>query len=54
MSATQRPWRIFEPEFLEAYEAASRLTAEVLSSEPGAMLQHLDRDFASGKKRKKK
>lgn len=44
----------FPREFLTAYEAASRLAAVVLSREPGAALQHLDREFASGKKRKKK
>jgi predicted short-subunit dehydrogenase-like oxidoreductase (DUF2520 family) len=44
----------FEPEYLEAYETLSRLTAEVLAAEPGAMLKQLERIFGvaavSGKK----
>jgi predicted short-subunit dehydrogenase-like oxidoreductase (DUF2520 family) len=44
----------FEPEYLEAYETLSHLTAEVLAAEPGAMLKQLERIFGaaavSGKK----
>lgn len=37
----------FEPEYLEAYKALSRLTIEVLAAEPGAMRKQLDRIFGS-------
>lgn len=37
----------FEPEFLEAYKALSRLKAQVLAAQPAAMRKHLDRIFAA-------
>jgi predicted short-subunit dehydrogenase-like oxidoreductase (DUF2520 family) len=44
----------FPREFLDAYEAVSRLAGEVLSSEPGAMQRQLDCEFGAGPKRKMK
>jgi predicted short-subunit dehydrogenase-like oxidoreductase (DUF2520 family) len=44
----------FEPEYLEAYKTLSRLSAEVLSAEPGAMLKQLDRIFDAAAVLKKK
>jgi predicted short-subunit dehydrogenase-like oxidoreductase (DUF2520 family) len=44
----------FEPEYLEAYETLSRLTAEVLAAEPGAMLKQLDRIFGMAAVSRKK
>jgi len=44
----------FPPEFLDAYTAASRLAAIVLSNEPGATLRQFDRALGSGAKRRKK
>ncbi len=38
----------FEPEYLDAYKALSRLSAGVLAAQPGAMLKQLDRIFAAG------
>ena len=35
----------FKPEYLEAYKSLSRLTAEVLAGDPGAMLKQLDRIY---------
>lgn len=35
----------FQPEYLEAYEALSRLSASVLAAEPAALLKRLDRIF---------
>jgi len=35
----------FEPAYLEAYKTLSRLTAEVLAAQPGAMLKQLDRIY---------
>jgi predicted short-subunit dehydrogenase-like oxidoreductase (DUF2520 family) len=43
----------FPHEYLEAYEALSRLTGMLLSGDPGAMLRQLDREFGPGPKRKK-
>lgn len=37
----------FEPEYLDAYKALSRLTIEVLAAEPGALRKQLDRIFGS-------
>ncbi len=42
----------FEPEYLEAYVTLSRLTAEVLAAQPGAMRKHLDRIFGAPTKKK--
>src|SRR6202521_5534179 len=44
----------FEPEYLEAYKTLSRLSAEVLAAEPGAMLKQLDRIFDAAAVLKKK
>jgi predicted short-subunit dehydrogenase-like oxidoreductase (DUF2520 family) len=44
----------FPREYLDAYEAVSRLSGIVLSSEPGATLRQLDREFGPGPKRKGK
>jgi predicted short-subunit dehydrogenase-like oxidoreductase (DUF2520 family) len=44
----------FEPEYLEAYKALSRLTAEVLAAQPGAMLKQLERIFGVAAVSKKK
>jgi predicted short-subunit dehydrogenase-like oxidoreductase (DUF2520 family) len=44
----------FEPEYLEAYKTLSRLTAEVLAAQPGAMLKQLDRIFGEAPVSKKK
>jgi len=44
----------FEPEYLEAYETLSHLTAEVLVGEPGAMLKQLDRIFGAAAVSRKK
>jgi predicted short-subunit dehydrogenase-like oxidoreductase (DUF2520 family) len=41
--------RDFEPEYLEAYKALSRLAAGVLAKQPGAMMKQLDGIFAKGK-----
>jgi predicted short-subunit dehydrogenase-like oxidoreductase (DUF2520 family) len=43
----------FPREFLDAYEALSRLKAIVLSSKPAATLRQLDRAFGAGPKRRK-
>jgi predicted short-subunit dehydrogenase-like oxidoreductase (DUF2520 family) len=44
----------FEPEYLEAYKSLSRLTAEELAAQPGAMMKQLDRIFAAAAVPKKK
>ncbi|HXP82514.1 MAG TPA: Rossmann-like and DUF2520 domain-containing protein [Verrucomicrobiae bacterium] len=44
----------FEPEYLEAYKALSRLTAEVLATQPAAMVKQLDRIFGAVAASKKK
>jgi predicted short-subunit dehydrogenase-like oxidoreductase (DUF2520 family) len=44
----------FEPEYLEAYKALSRLTARVLAAQPGAMLKQLDRIYNTAAVSKKK
>ncbi len=44
----------FEPEYLEAYKTLSRLKAEVLAAQPGAMLKQLDRIFGAAAVSKKK
>jgi predicted short-subunit dehydrogenase-like oxidoreductase (DUF2520 family) len=44
----------FEPEYLEAYKTLSRLTAEELAAQPGAMMKQLDRIFAAAAASKKK
>jgi predicted short-subunit dehydrogenase-like oxidoreductase (DUF2520 family) len=44
----------FEPEYLEAYKALSRLTAEVLATQPAAMVKQLDRIFGAAAVSKKK
>jgi len=44
----------FEPEYLEAYKALSRLTAEVLATQPAAMVKQLDRIFGAVVASKKK
>src|SRR5580692_5824337 len=44
----------FEPEYLEAYKTLSRLTAEELAAQPGAMMKQLDRIFAAAAVSKKK
>ena len=44
----------FEPEYLEAYRALSRLKAVVLAAQPGAMLKQLDRIFGAAAVSKKK
>jgi predicted short-subunit dehydrogenase-like oxidoreductase (DUF2520 family) len=44
----------FEPEYLEAYKSLSRLTAEVLAAQPGAMLKQLERIFGAAAVSKKK
>jgi predicted short-subunit dehydrogenase-like oxidoreductase (DUF2520 family) len=44
----------FEPEYLEAYKTLSRLSAEVLAAEPGALLKQLDRIFDAAAVSKKK
>jgi len=44
----------FEPEYLEAYKTLSRLTADVLAAQPGAMLKQLDRIFGAAAVSKKK
>jgi predicted short-subunit dehydrogenase-like oxidoreductase (DUF2520 family) len=44
----------FEPEYLEAYKALSRLTAGVLFAKPGAMLKQLDQTFGAAATSKKK
>jgi predicted short-subunit dehydrogenase-like oxidoreductase (DUF2520 family) len=44
----------FEPEYLEAYKTLSRLTAEELAAQPGAMIKQLDRIFAAAAVSKKK
>ena len=44
----------FEPEYLEAYKALSHLTAEVLATQPAAMVKQLDRIFGAGEVSKKK
>jgi predicted short-subunit dehydrogenase-like oxidoreductase (DUF2520 family) len=44
----------FEPEYLEAYKTLSRLTAEVLATQPVAMVKQLDRIFGAAAVSKKK
>jgi predicted short-subunit dehydrogenase-like oxidoreductase (DUF2520 family) len=44
----------FEPGYLEAYRTLSRLTAEVLAAQPGAMVKQLDRIFGAAAVAKKK
>ena len=44
----------FPQEYLDAYEALSRLAAVLLSGEPGTTQRHLDGEFGPGPKRKKK
>jgi predicted short-subunit dehydrogenase-like oxidoreductase (DUF2520 family) len=44
----------FEPEYLEVYKTLSRLKAQVLAAQPGAMLKHLDRIFGAAAVSKKK
>jgi predicted short-subunit dehydrogenase-like oxidoreductase (DUF2520 family) len=44
----------FEPVYLEAYKTLSRLTAEVLAAQPGAMSKQLDRIFGAASISKKK
>jgi predicted short-subunit dehydrogenase-like oxidoreductase (DUF2520 family) len=44
----------FDPEYLEAYKTLSRLSADVLSAEPGAMLKQLERIFDAAAVSKKK
>jgi len=44
----------FEPEYLEAYKALSRLKAVVLAAQPGAMMKQLDRIFGAAAVSKKK
>lgn len=44
----------FEPEYLEAYKTLSRLTAELLAAQPGAMVKQLDRIFGAAAVLKKK
>ena len=44
----------FEPEYLEAYKALSRLKAVVLAAQPGAMMKQLDRIFGAAAVPKKK
>jgi len=44
----------FQPEYLAAYKTLSRLTAEVLAAQPGAMTKHLDRIFGAAAVTKKK
>jgi predicted short-subunit dehydrogenase-like oxidoreductase (DUF2520 family) len=44
----------FEPAYLEAYKTLSRLTAEVLAPQPGAMMKQLDRIFSAAAVSKKK
>jgi predicted short-subunit dehydrogenase-like oxidoreductase (DUF2520 family) len=44
----------FEPGYLEAYKTLSRLTAEVLAAQPGAMVKQLDRIFGAAAVAKKK
>jgi predicted short-subunit dehydrogenase-like oxidoreductase (DUF2520 family) len=39
----------YEPEYMEAYKALSRLAARLLAKEPGATLRRLDSIFAKGK-----
>ena len=44
----------FEPGYLEAYKTLSRLTAEVLAAQPGAMAKDLDRVFRAATVAKRK
>src|SRR6202051_2856913 len=44
----------FEPEYLDAYKALSRLTAEVLAAQPAAIVKQLDRIFSTAAVPKKK
>jgi predicted short-subunit dehydrogenase-like oxidoreductase (DUF2520 family) len=44
----------FEPDYLEAYQTLSRLTAEVLAAQPVAMLKQLDRIFGEALVSRKK
>jgi len=44
----------FEPEYLEAYKALSRLTSKVLAAQPAAMLKQLDRIHGAAGDSKKK
>ena len=44
----------FEPEYLEAYKALSRLTAKVLAAQPAAMLKQLERIHSGAAPSKKK
>jgi predicted short-subunit dehydrogenase-like oxidoreductase (DUF2520 family) len=44
----------FEPEYLEAYKTLSRLTAEMLAAQPGAILKQLDRIYGAAAVSKKK
>jgi predicted short-subunit dehydrogenase-like oxidoreductase (DUF2520 family) len=44
----------FKPEYLEAYKTLSRLTAEELAAQPGAMKKQLDRIFGAAGASKKK
>jgi len=44
----------FEPEYLEAYKALSRLKAVVLAAQPGVVMKQLDRIFGSADVSKKK
>jgi predicted short-subunit dehydrogenase-like oxidoreductase (DUF2520 family) len=44
----------FEPAYLEAYKTLSRLTAEVLAAQPGAMMKQLERIFGTAAVSKKK
>jgi len=44
----------FPQEYLDAYEALSRLAAAVLSGEPGTTQRHLDSEFGPRPKQKKK
>lgn len=43
-----------DPEYLEAYKTLSRLSAKVLSAQPGAMIKQLDRIFGAAAASKKK
>lgn len=44
----------FEPEYLETYKALSRLSAQALAAQPGAMLKQLDRIFGAAAVSKRK
>ena len=49
VAAHENALRAFEPEFLKAYDAVSRLAAQVLSHEPQARLRELDAIFENAK-----